>query len=73
MATAYETVLASVTAETGVTQKVPVLVAGIKAAIKVQYAGRADQDMHPIAVKELDGALDEIANSYTAMLAALVA
>ena len=73
MTTAFDTVMASVTAETGITQKVPVLVAGIKSAIRSQYVGRADQDMHPIAAKAISAALDEIANSSTAMVTALTA
>ena len=70
---AYTVVLASVTAETGLTQKVPVLVAGIKSAMNVQFAGRSDEDMKPIAAKAVAAGLDEIAASNAALLTALLA
>ena len=70
---AYTVVLASVTAETGLTQKVPVLVAGIKSAMRTQFAGRQDEDMKPNAVKAVAAGLDEIAASNAALLTALLA
>jgi hypothetical protein len=70
---AYSVVLASVTAETGTTQKCPVLVAGIQSAIQAAYLSRSDQDMKPQACKALDIVLAEIAASNAALLAALIA
>ena len=70
---AYTVVLASVTAETGTTQKCPVLVAGIKSAIRAAYLASSDQHIRPIALKQLDIVLDEIAASNEALLAALIA
>ncbi len=70
---AWTTVLTAVTAQSGMTQKCPVLVAGIKSAVKAQYAARADQDMTPLGLKALDTVLDEVAASNAATLAALIA
>ncbi len=70
---AWTTVLTAVTAQSGMTQKCPVLVAGIKSAVKAQYAARADNDIRAEAIKQLDIVLDEIAASNAATLAALIA
>ncbi len=70
---AWTTVLTAVTAQSGMTQKCPVLVAGIKSAVKAQYAARSDQDMTPLGLKALDTVLDEVAASNAATLAALIA
>ena len=71
---AYTTVLTAVTAETGsAAAKVAILVAGIKTSVRAGYISTADQNMRPIAVKQLEVVLDEIAAAATTTATALAA
>ena len=71
---AWTTVLAAVTAETGsAAAKNALLVAGIKSAVRAGYLARSDQDMKPQGVKALEVVLDEIAASATATSTGLAA
>lgn len=59
---AYTVVLDAVTAASA-GAKVGTLCTGIKSSVRAAYVASADQNMRPIAVKQLEIVLDEIAAS----------
>ncbi len=67
---AYTTVLTAVTAASA-GAKVGTLCDGIKSSVRSAYIGKADQYMHPIAVKQLEVVLDEIAAASATTATAL--
>lgn len=53
------------------TARVPVLVAGIARVVRAEYAGRADENIRPMAMKELDCILDEVVSKSDDLVAAM--
>ncbi len=67
---AYTTVLTAVTAASA-GAKVSTLCTGIKTSVRAGYIPTGDQYMHPIAVKQLEVVLDEIAAASATTATAL--
>jgi len=72
MTTRYDDLVSQVAVVAStMTARVPVLVAGIASVIRTEYAGKADETMKPMAVKQLDGILNEIVAKSTDLVVAM--